>query len=253
MNASAVRLESRAARFWTATNGKKAVMAMSGAIMTGFLVVHMAGNLQIFEGPDRFNNYAHTLKSMPALLWGNRILLLASVVLHVWSAFGLWRLKEEARPVAYVRKQAIASTYAARTMYWSGPILLLFIIYHLMQFTIGVGGTPYLEDEPYDNVVAGFNLIPIALFYVLAMGCLCFHLFHGVWSLFQTLGVNHPRYTPKLRLLAKMVAFVLFLGFSSVPIAVLAGVVQPTLGSARQHPWPPARMIEGKIDAAARL
>jgi succinate dehydrogenase / fumarate reductase, cytochrome b subunit len=250
MNASAVRLDDRAARFWTATNGKKAVMALSGVVLTGFLVVHMSGNLQLFAGAERFNNYAHTLKALPALLWGTRAALLASVFLHVWSAYSLWRLKSEARPTGYVRKRAIASTYAARTMYWTGPILLLFIIYHLMQFTIGVGGTPFVETEPYDNVVAGFSVIPIALFYILAMGCLCYHLFHGVWSLFQTLGVNHPRYTPKLRLLAKTIAWVLFLGFSSVPVGVLTGVVQPTLGSARNQKRPPVTLIQGHLHEA---
>jgi succinate dehydrogenase / fumarate reductase, cytochrome b subunit len=230
MSASAIRLQGRAARFWTATNGKKAVMALTGVVLVGFVIVHMSGNLQVFAGPDRFNAYAHALKAMAPLLWGARLTLLASVFLHIWSAFSLWRLKKQARPIGYVRKQAIASSYAARTMYWSGPILLLFIIYHLLQFTIGMGGTPFIEDEPYDNVVAGFKVIPIALFYILAMACLCFHLFHGIWSLFQTLGLNHPKYTPMLRVLAKVIAIALFIGFSSIPIAVMLGQLQPSAG-----------------------
>lgn len=225
MSANAIRLEGRAARFWTATNGKKAVMAATGVILIGFVIVHMAGNLQIFAGPSKFNTYAHTLKSMPALLWGARSVLLLSVLLHIWSAFQLWSRKNEARPVAYMAKKSIASSYASRTMYWTGPILSLFIIYHLLHFTIGAGGTPFNPEEPYDNVIAGFQVIPIALFYIVAMGCLCFHLFHGIWSLFQTLGIHHPKYTPLLRTAAKLIAVLLFAGFSSIPVGVMLGLV----------------------------
>ncbi len=228
MSANAIRLQGRAAHFWSATLGKKAVMAMTGVILVGFVVVHLLGNLQVFAGPDKFNNYAHTLESVPAVLWGARATLLTAVFLHIWSAFSLWRLKAEARPVGYQKQKAIVSTYASRTMYWSGPILLLFIVYHLLHFTVGVGGTRFVEDEPYDNLVAGFRVIPIALFYILAMGCLCYHLFHGIWSMFQTLGLQHPKYTPLLRVLAKVVAIALFLGFSSIPLAVMLGRIQPS-------------------------
>ena len=228
MSVNAIGLEGRAAHFWSATLGKKAVMAMTGVILVGFVVVHLLGNLQVFVGPDKFNNYAHTLKSLPAVLWGARLTLLSAVFLHIWSAFSLWRLKAAARPVAYHAQRSIASTYASRTMYWSGPILLLFIVYHLLHFTVGVGGTRFVEGEPYDNLVAGFRVLPISLFYILAMGCLCFHLFHGIWSMFQTLGLHHPKYTPLLRLAAKVIAVALFLGFSSIPLGVLLGRIQPS-------------------------
>ncbi len=228
MSANAIRLDGRAARFWSATLGKKAVMALTGVILVGFVVVHLLGNLQVFAGPDKFNTYAHTLKSIPAVLWGARLTLLMAVALHIWSAFSLWRLKAEARPVKYRNQRSIASTYASRTMYWSGPILLLFIVYHLLHFTVGVGGTRFIEGEPYDNLVSGFQVVPIALFYILAMGCLCFHLFHGVWSMFQTLGVNHPKYSPLLRFAAKVLAIALFVGFSSIPLGVLLGRIQPS-------------------------
>lgn len=228
MSAHAIRLDGRAARFWSATLGKKAVMALTGVILVGFVVVHLLGNLQVFAGPDKFNAYAHTLKSIPAVLWGARLTLLTAVFLHIWSAFSLWRLKAEARPVKYQNQRSIASTYASRTMYWSGPILLLFIVYHLLHFTVGVGGTRFVEGEPYDNLVAGFQVVPIALFYIVAMGFLCFHLFHGVWSMFQTLGVNHPKYSPLLRLAAKVTAIALFVGFSSIPLGVLLGRIQPS-------------------------
>lgn len=228
MSANAIRFDGRAARFWTATLGKKAVMALTGVVLVGFVIVHLLGNLQVFVGPDKFNAYAHTLKSVPAVLWGARLTLLTAVFLHIWSAFSLWRLKADARPIGYQKRRPIASSYASRTMYWSGPILLLFIVYHLMQFTIGAGGTRFVEDEPYDNLVAGFQVVPIALFYIMAMGFLCLHLFHGIWSMFQTLGLQHPKYTPMLRLLAKVIALALFVGFSSIPLAVLLGRVQPS-------------------------
>lgn len=216
----------RFSRFFTATNGKKIVMAVSGLILWGFLIGHMAGNLQVFLGPKVFNHYAETLKSMPPLLWGTRITLLIAVGLHIWSAFALMRLKNAARPVGYVKKASVASTYASRTMYWSGPILLAFIIYHLMHFTIGIGGTPFEEGLAYENLVRGFQVIPVALFYLISMGLLCMHLYHGLWSMTQTLGFHHPQYTPKIRVAAKLIAFVLFVGFASIPVAVLAGVVK---------------------------
>jgi succinate dehydrogenase / fumarate reductase cytochrome b subunit len=127
--------------------------------------------------------------------------------------------------VGYVKKKNIGSSYASRTMYWSGPIVGVFVIYHLMQFTWGVGGTPFEEGRAYENLMQGFRVIPISLFYVFAMALLMLHLYHGIWSMFQTLGANHPRYTPVLRIFAKAVAILLFLGFSSIPLAVMTGVI----------------------------
>ena len=227
MSASAaVAKDSRLSRFWNATAGKKAVMALTGFVLFGFVMVHMAGNLQIFLGPEKFNAYAAALKALPALLWGARLVLLGSVFLHIWAAIELWSLKNAARPVAYVKQKPIASSYAARTMYWSGPILAAFIVYHLLHFTIGAGGTPFDEHDVYTNVVKGFAVTPIAVAYIVAMSLLCLHLYHGVWSLFQSLGVQHPRYTPLLRNAAKLFALVVFLGFISVPVGVVAGVVR---------------------------
>jgi succinate dehydrogenase / fumarate reductase cytochrome b subunit len=228
MSANAIRLDGRAARFWSATNGKKAIMALTGIILVGFVIVHLLGNLQAFAGADKFNAYAHTLKTMAPVLWAARLTLLTAVCLHIWAAFSLWRLKAEARPIGYAKKKSIDSSYASRTMYWSGPILLLFIVYHLMQFTIGTGGTRFVEEEPYDNLVAGFEVPAIAVFYILSMACLCLHLFHGIWSMLQTLGIHHPKYTPLLRFVAKVIAIALFLGFSSIPLAVMLGRIQPS-------------------------
>jgi succinate dehydrogenase / fumarate reductase cytochrome b subunit len=218
----------RTLRFWDTTNGKKAVMAVTGVVLAGFVVGHLLGNLQIFLGPDRFNTYARMVKSLPELLWPVRITLLISVMLHIWSSVQLAVVKSEARPIGYVRTKSTASTYASRTMYMSGPILAAFIVYHLMQFTFGVGGTPYMESDAYGNVINGFRAPAVSLFYIVAMGLLCLHLRHGLSSIVQSLGLTHPRYTPRLKSIAVLVATLIFLGFVSIPVAVLAGLI-PTI------------------------
>jgi succinate dehydrogenase / fumarate reductase cytochrome b subunit len=229
MSATAVQLPSGSLRFWQTTVGKKAIMAITGLLLFLFVLGHMAGNLQIFEGPGKINKYAALLKSLPALLWTTRIVLLAAVILHIWSSFQLWLLQREARPIGYIKKTNINSTYASRTMQWSGPILLAFIIWHLLQFTFGAvhPGGPFVEHDVYNNVVLGFQVWPVSLFYIIAMSMLCYHLYHGLWSMFQSLGFSHPVYTPILKTLAKVVAIVLAIGYISIPVAVLAGLIKP--------------------------
>jgi len=216
-------------RFWQTTVGKKAVMAITGAMLFIFILGHLAGNLQVFESPEKINRYAAFLKSVPALLWSARIILLLAVVLHIWSSFELWLLQRQARPVKYVKKQNIHSTYASRTMMWSGPIILAFVIWHLLQFTFGAvhPGAPFSEENVYNNVVLGFQVWPVSLFYIIAMTMLCYHLYHGLWSMFQSLGINHPVYTPWIQVLAKVVAIVIAIGYISIPVAVLAGFLKP--------------------------
>lgn len=227
MSASAIGFsDTRAARFWNATVGKKVVMAISGIVLILFVIAHLIGNLQVYEGADKFNAYAKFLRVEPVLLWAFRALLIIMVILHIWASFQLALLnKLESRPIGYVKKKAVGSSYASRTMYWSGPIILAFVIYHLMQFTWGVGGTRFQEGDAYGNLLAGFQNPFISGFYIFAMALLMLHLYHGFWSMFQTLGVNHPRYTPMLRNLARVVSIALFLGFSSIPVAVLTGVI----------------------------
>jgi succinate dehydrogenase / fumarate reductase, cytochrome b subunit len=220
-----VTAPARTLRFWNTTVGKKAVMAATGVVLAGFLVGHLLGNLQIFLGPDRFNGYARLLKALPELLWSVRIALIISVTLHIWSSIQLAVVKGEARPIDYVRRKPIASSYASRTMYWSGPIVAAFIIYHLMQFTFGMGGTPYMESDPYGNVINGFRVPAVSLFYIVAMGMLCLHLRHGLSSIVQSLGFHHPRYTPRLKAASAIVATLIFFGFVSIPVAVMAGVI----------------------------
>ena len=200
-------------------------MAVSGAILAIFVLGHMAGNLQVFLGPEQFNGYAHALKAIPELLWIARLTLLAAVILHIWSAVQLAVVKNDARPIAYKKLQSQASTYASRTMYMSGPILAAFIIYHLLQFTVGVGGTPFVEGDAYGNLINGFRVPVVSLFYIISMILLCLHLRHGIASTVQSLGFHHPRYTPRLKLASTIIATIIFFGFVSIPVAVLAGVI----------------------------
>jgi succinate dehydrogenase / fumarate reductase cytochrome b subunit len=228
MSTSAVGLAGAPSlRFWNTTNGKKAMMAVSGVVLAGFVVGHLLGNLQVFLGPEAFNGYAESLRAMPALLWGVRAILLVAVGTHIWSTIQLAGKKSAARPVGYQKYSPQGSSYAARTMYLSGPLLAAFVLYHLLQFTFGVGGTPYDPQDPYGNLVAGFQVWPVALAYVVAMGLLCLHLRHGLYSCLQTLGLHHPAYTPKVSAAASIVAILIFLGFASIPAAVLAGVIGP--------------------------
>ena len=175
------------------------------------------------------NHYSALLKSLPSLLWGARITLLLAVGLHIWSSFQLWLLQREARPVKYVKKANLNSTYASRTMLWSGPIIVAFVIFHLLHFTFGTvhPGGPFDEHNVYNNVVTGFQVWPVSLFYIIAMIMLCYHLYHGLWSMFQSLGFSHPVYTPWLQRIAKVVAILIAVGYISIPVAVLAGFIKP--------------------------
>src|SRR5271156_4280619 len=213
-------------RFYASTVGKKAAMAVSGCILFLFVVGHLIGNLQIYEGPDKLNRYAALLRSMPAVLWSVRIVLLAMVLLHIWSSIQLAARNIAARPMGYRKKKAAGSSYASRTMYWSGPIILAFVIYHLLDFTFGKVNPRYQPGNVYGNVVASFQSIPVAVFYIFAMLLLCLHLYHGLWSMFQSLGIAPPRYTPVLRRGAAAVAPLIAAGNISIPVAVLSGWVK---------------------------
>lgn len=216
-------------RFWDTTVGKKAVMAVTGFILFGFIVGHLLGNLQIYEPPEKINHYSEMLRSVPSLLWGARITLLISVFLHIWASFALWSLQRAARPVPYVKKANLHSTYASRTMMWSGPIILAFVIYHLLNFTFGTvhPGGPFDQHNVYNNVVTGFQFWPSSVFYIIAMIMLCYHLYHGLWSMFQSLGFSHPFYTLWIQRGAKVAAILIAVGYISIPVAVLAGFIKP--------------------------
>ncbi|MAD61845.1 MAG: succinate dehydrogenase [Myxococcales bacterium] len=213
--------------FYQTTLGKKVVMAISGVILIGFVLGHMAGNLQIFLGPEKLDAYAEFLHSMPALLWGTRVVLLVSVFAHFLSAFSLWKQNKAARPRGYAKQVSQATTYAARTMKWGGVIVLLFIAYHLLHLTVGapVAGYEIVHGKVYANVVHGFSNPAIAGFYILAQVCLGLHLFHGTWSLMQTLGLNHNKYNPLRRNIATGVSLLITIGNISIPVSVLTGLL----------------------------
>ncbi len=224
------------AALWGTMVGKKVVMAVTGIVLVGFVIAHMLGNLKIFLGAQAIDTYAAFLRTMgeplfpySVLLWVVRIVLLTCVALHITAAVQLTRMSRAARPHGYDTKESIATTYAARTMRWSAVIVVLFIVYHLLHLTGGVVGWEpgqFRDLSVYHNVVAGFSVWYVSLFYIVAMACLCLHLDHGIWSLLQTLGWNNARTTSTLRTLSRGVALAVFVGFISVPVAVLAGWVR---------------------------
>lgn len=229
MSTTAVGLrENRAVSFWDSTNGKKIVMAVTGALMFGFVIAHLAGNLQIFEGPAKLNAYGQFLHNIGELLWPVRIVLIVAIALHITATVQLALRKKAARPVGYSRKEAIASSYASRTMYWSGPIVLAFVIFHLLQFTAGYihPESQFIEGDVYHNVVAGFQVWWVSVWYIFSVSLLGLHLRHGIWSMFQSVGLNHPRHTPVLKSAAAVIAVVIVLGYISIPISVLLGFVK---------------------------
>lgn len=212
--------------------GKKAAMAISGLVLFGYVLLHMLGNLKLYQGPQKLNDYASFLREVGAplvphegLLWLVRVVLLVAVVLHVWAAWSLTRMSRAARPQAYARRDAVAMSYASRTMRWGGVLLLLFVLYHLLHLTAGTLHHDFIPGDVYHNVVTGFRVWWVSLAYVVAQVALGFHLYHGLWSMFQTLGWNHPRYNAWRRAFAQVFAWVVTLGNVSFPLAVLSGVV----------------------------
>jgi succinate dehydrogenase / fumarate reductase cytochrome b subunit len=215
----------RTARFYQGAIGKKIVMAATGFVLFGYVLAHLIGNLQIYLGPEQINAYARFLHSMPPLLWTARIVLLACVVLHIVSSVQLWALNRAARPDRYVKTQNVPAGYASRTMLWSGPIIGFFVLFHILHLTTGSVNLPFQELDVYNNLVNGFRLLPVSITYIVAMILLSMHLYHGLWSMFQTLGVSHPRYTPWLKRFAAAFAIFIAVGNISIPVAVLAGLV----------------------------
>ena len=209
--------------FFRSSIGKKVVMAASGAVLFGFVIAHMLGNLQVYLGPAVFNGYAEELRRLPALLWTVRLGLLAAVVLHIGSAWSLTRTSRAARPVGYRERENRESTYASRTMRWSGVLLLLFIVYHLMHLTFGNAHPDFVAGDVYHNFIVGFRPALVTGFYVIAMLALGLHLYHGVWSFLQTLGLSHPRYNHLRHAFATLVTVAVVAGNIAMPVAVLTG------------------------------
>ena len=223
----------RVVTLYRSSVGKKVIMAVTGVVWVGFVVAHMVGNLKAFQGAEKIDHYGEFLREMGApvfghgqLLWVLRIGLIVTIVVHVLAATQLTLMSWRARPVSYKVAPHMELSYASRTMRWGGVIIGLFVIYHLMHFTVGNVHPDFEPGGVYHNLVVGFRSWPVALVYIVAMGALAGHLYHGVWSMFQTLGINHPKYNRYRRPLAAVLAAAVFVGFVSVPVGVLAGVIQ---------------------------
>jgi succinate dehydrogenase / fumarate reductase, cytochrome b subunit len=218
--------------------GKKAVMAVTGLILFGFVLVHMLGNLKLYEGRmgtgeyylDAYGSFLRQAGS-PALppngaLWAFRVVLLAAVVLHIWAAWQVTRVDRQARPHGYRRRKAVTMSYASRTMRWGGVIIALFVVYHILHFTTGTVHPDFEEGRVFHNVVAGFSVWWVSLFYIVANVALGFHLYHGLWSMFQSMGWNSPRFNRWRDGFAHAFAWIITLGNVSFPVAVLAGLIR---------------------------
>ena len=214
--------------FARSTVGRKVIMALTGLLLVGFVTGHAAGNLLVFKGPEALNAYGAFLKSSAAVLWTVRLVLLTAVGLHVWAALTLIRLNQVSRPVVYAKQVPQASTLAARLMRFGGLLLLAFIVFHLLHFTTGTihPGYTFSPTDVYSNVLSSFQVPWVALFYIVAMVALLAHLSHGIWSFFQTMGWNHPRFNPVRRVVATVVALLVSLGFIAIPAAILGGMLR---------------------------
>jgi len=212
----------RTPTFFASTVGKKIVMAVSGLIMVGYVILHMAGNLQIFDGAARLNTYSAFLHG-PAneALWIIRVVLIVALIAHVVSAYQLTMIDRAARPVPYVKREMQVATVASRSMRIGGVLLLLFIVLHVLHFTtLTLQPVPLVEGDVYANVVASFRIWWVTLFYVIAMIALGFHLYHGAWSSVRTLGFERGLLDPFRRPVAIALAIIIWAGFTLVPVAV---------------------------------
>jgi succinate dehydrogenase / fumarate reductase, cytochrome b subunit len=218
--------------------GKKWVMAITGLVLIGYVVAHMVGNLKMYLGPESLDEYGQWLRAgllVPIVpegfaLWMMRPVLLVAFALHIHAAYSLTILNRKARPVTYQSpRDYIAVSWAARTMRWSGIIVLLFVLFHIADLTLGWTNPDFEHGEVYANVVASFERLPVAIFYVLANLALGLHLYHGIWSLFQTMGSMNPRFNPRANPIRRGIALALTVavvaGNVSFPIAVQAGIV----------------------------
>ncbi len=246
------------ANLFRSSIGRKFLMALTGLILTGFAVGHLVGNFQIFGHPDQINGYAHFLQSLGPVLWGVRLALLAAVGIHIWAAVALTVENKSARgPKEYGMHRWLAATWASRTMRISGLIVFVFIVYHLLHFTVGLVGTEYYktglpewvmtEDarefgfplaekgtavhDVYSMVFIGFSHPLVAGFYILATGLLAVHLWHGTESMFQTLGLRNATWASGLRKAVSVFALLYFLGSLAIPGAILTGLAKPVAGT----------------------
>jgi succinate dehydrogenase cytochrome b subunit len=218
----------RVGALWRTSVGKKAVMAATGILMVAYLVTHVLANLLVFQGPTQINAYSKFLHGTGGVLWAARLVLLAAVGLHIVAAVQLTARRQGARPEAYAGGRASqVSTLAARTIRWGGGLILLFLVYHILHFTLGTVHPSFVEGDPYHNVAAGFGSPVVVLFYEVAMAAVGLHLYHGIWSSGRSLGVSSPSPHPLRRQLALALSVIVWGGFTVIPIAAYLGVLRP--------------------------
>jgi succinate dehydrogenase / fumarate reductase cytochrome b subunit len=218
---------SRVVACWRTSVGKKAVMAVTGLVMVAYLITHVLANLLVFQGPEKINAYSRFLHETGTALWAARLVLIAAVVLHIAAALQLTARRQAARPVAYAAgRRSRVSTVASRTIRWGGVLIVVFLVYHILHFTLGTVHPSFVEGDPYHNVAAGFGNPLVVLFYEIALAAVGLHLYHGVWSSGRSLGVSPPSPEPLKRQLALALAAVVWAGFTIIPIAVYAGMVR---------------------------
>lgn len=211
--------------FWRSQVGKKIIMAVTGILLVGFLISHMASNLLVFSAPDSLDHYAEWLRSLGPLLWVARVGLLSLAGLHIVAAFQLTQAARRARPERYARLTPAASSWGARSMRIGGLVLLFFIVFHILHFTTGTLHPDFVAGQVGRNVIVGFRMQPaVAAFYIVAMLALGLHLSHGIWSCFQTLGLNHPRWNRARTVTAWVLTIAIAGGLLAVPAGVLAGL-----------------------------
>ena len=203
-------------------------MALSGLVLAGFVLGHMTGNLLMFKGPEAINAYANWLHANPGLLWGARIVLILSTIAHIWAGILLTlenRAAREGGPAVDATRRA---SHSSRTMPYSGVVILAFLVFHLLHFTfrqIALGGVDF-GDNVYKMVIAGFTQPAVAVFYIVSLILLGLHLSHGISSVFQTLGLRNERWRSRLDCVASLYAWIVALGFISIPLAVLTGCLK---------------------------
>ncbi|MFL5594135.1 MAG: succinate dehydrogenase cytochrome b subunit [Gemmatimonadaceae bacterium] len=213
--------------FYGSMVGKKAIMAVTGLIGIGFVILHSLGNLLVFRGPDAINSYSRFLKGTGELLWTLRVVLIVAVILHVVVAVQLTRQSRAARPIAYTKREAQVATVASRTMRWGGALLFIFIALHILHFTTGTlrPAGVYTPADVYTNVVTSFRIWWVALLYVIAMLALGLHLLHGTWSSVRSIGISPPSPQPLQKRLSLVITLLIWAAFTAVPVAVFARII----------------------------
>lgn len=217
----------------TSAVGMKWIMALSGLALIGFVIAHAFGNLKVYFGAEDFDHYAESLRTLlypivpkTWVLWGMRIGLIVAFAAHIGSAITLTRMNQRARPTKYQSpRHYIAANFASRSMRWTGIIVALFVLFHLADLTWGFANPDFVRGDAYDNLVASFDRLPVAIFYMLANIALGIHLFHGTWSMFQSMGINSPRYNQVRRWVAGTIAVGIAVVNVSFPLAVTVGIV----------------------------